>query len=82
MNSPPPLDTLLTTLNISNADLVKASTEQLSFKQVQKARRGKPVTPNIQGKILRALNAYVKGGSYALADLFDNRDGTQGPQVT
>jgi hypothetical protein len=42
---------------LSNADLVKASTEQLTFKQVQKARSGRPVTANIRQKILRAIDA-------------------------
>ncbi len=50
-----PLDTLMNKLGLSNADLVAASTEQLSFKNVQKGRTGRPVTPNIQDKILTAL---------------------------
>ncbi len=50
-----PLDELMTELGLSNADLVKASTEQLTFKMVQKARKGKPLTPNVQNKILAAL---------------------------
>ena len=36
-----PLDELMTELGLSNADLVKASTEQLTFKMVQKARGGR-----------------------------------------
>ncbi len=54
---PQALDSILKARGLSNADLVKASTEQLTFKQVQKARTGRPVTANIQGKITRALNA-------------------------
>jgi uncharacterized protein YbcV (DUF1398 family) len=50
-----PLDTLMTRLGLSNAALVNASTEQLSFKNVQKGRAGKRLTPNIQDKILTAL---------------------------
>ncbi len=54
-NIPQPLDTLMSQLGISNADLVKASTEQLSFKNVQKGRKGRRLSPNIQEKILTAL---------------------------
>ena len=50
-----PLDTLMTRFGLSNADLVRASTEQLSFKMVQKGRTGRDISPNIQEKILRAF---------------------------
>jgi hypothetical protein len=63
-------NTILTQLNLSNDDLVQASTEQLTFKQVQKARLGKPITSNIQGKITRALNACGQGHRYVQRDLF------------
>lgn len=56
-----PLDELMTERGLSNADLVKASTEQLTFKMVQKARKGKPLTPNVQNKILAALKVLVPG---------------------
>ena len=42
---------------LSNAEVVRASTEQLTFKTVQKARKGKPLTPRMQKKILTALKA-------------------------
>ncbi len=51
----------MTELGLSNADLVKASTEQLTFKMVQKARKGKPLTPNVQNKINGALKVLVPG---------------------
>lgn len=51
------LDSILRVNGLTNEDLVKASTDQLTFKQVQKARGGRPVTANIKGKIVRALNA-------------------------
>src|SRR3989338_8101635 len=54
-NIPQPLDTLMNKLGLSNADLVNASTEQLSFKMVQKGCKGRHLTPNIQEKILTAL---------------------------
>lgn len=52
-----PLDALLDEIGLNNHQLVALSTEQLTHKQVQKARKGKRVSVNIQRKILRALNA-------------------------
>ncbi len=51
-----PLDEILNQFKITNNDLVEASQEQLTYKQIRKARLGKPMTSNIQGKITRALN--------------------------
>ena len=51
------IDDILKARGLDNSDLVKASIEQLTFKQVQKARAGRPVSANIQGKIARALKA-------------------------
>lgn len=67
-----PLDVLLDELGLTNRDLVAASTEQLTHKQVQKARKGRRVTENIQRKILNALNA-VSDHRHGLEDLFDYR---------
>lgn len=50
-----PIDVLMTKLGLTNAQLVKASTEQLSFKMVQKARKGRRLAPHIQEKILTAF---------------------------
>jgi len=61
---------ILIQLKLSNDDLVNASTEQLTFKQVQKARAGKKITSNIEGKIVRALNACGEGFSYRQRELF------------
>jgi uncharacterized protein YbcV (DUF1398 family) len=54
-NTPQPLDSIMAKHGLSNADLVNASTEQLSFKMVQKGRKGKRLTTNIQDKILTAI---------------------------
>ncbi len=56
-NNPQPLDVLMTQQGVSNADLVKASSEQLSFKLLQKGRQGRRLKPHLQDKI---LNAFVK----------------------
>ena len=54
-NTVQPLDALMTQLGLTNAQLVHASTAQLSFKMVQKARKGRRLSPNMQTKILAAL---------------------------
>jgi len=68
-----PLDKILTSRSLKNDDLVEASSEQLTHKQVQKARKGRHVTSNIKGKIVRALNAVVKNKKYTQKDLFPKK---------
>ena len=66
-----PLDELLTRFNLANADLVGASSEQLSFKVIQKGRTGRRLTPHAQKKILRALAALRPDHAWTLRDLFN-----------
>jgi hypothetical protein len=70
---PPPLDAIIEQLKLTNAQIVKKSTEQLTFKQLAKARAGKPVTLNIRHKILNALNACLGEERYKVRDLFKER---------
>ena len=65
-----PLDQILDRLELKNADLVSASTEQLTHKQVQKARKGRRITENIQAKIAKALNRIAEE-RFEIRDLFD-----------
>ncbi len=65
-----PLDKILDDLDLANSDLVAASTEQLTHKQVAKSRKGRRVTPNIQQKIANALAACEGGSGYQIGDLF------------
>ena len=64
-----PLDGLLDELGISNHQLVDASTEQITHKMVAKGRKGRKLTANIQGKLLRALNS-ASGKRFEISDLF------------
>ena len=64
------LDELLKKLEVSNVQLVRASREQLTFKNVQKGRTGHRLTPNIQDKILNALLAVKPGLKLSRRDLF------------
>jgi hypothetical protein len=66
-----PLDALMIARGLANADLVKASTEQLTFKMVQKARKGKPVTPRVQKKILEAFKTIDPEYPFNLKLLFN-----------
>lgn len=64
------LDDLMTRLGIANKDLVSASTEQLTFKMVQKGRRGERLTRKVQEKILAALLTLKPDLKIQLRDLF------------
>jgi len=66
-----PLDTILNCLSLKNDDLVSTSSEQLTHKQVQKARKGRSVTLNIKSKITRALNAQMEDQKYTPKNLFN-----------
>lgn len=70
--APYPIDAVMTQRGISNAALVEASTKQLTFKMVQKARKGKRLTPNVQRKILSALQALDPAGKWTLKRLFND----------
>ncbi len=61
----------MTSQALSNVDLVKASTEQLAFKVIQKARKGRRVSPNLQQKILNALKVAVRDKDFQLNQLFN-----------
>ena len=66
-----PLDAVMTRLGLANADLVKASTEQLTHKVVQKGRKGRRLTQNARQKILNALNAASATERFEMRDLFN-----------
>lgn len=69
-----PLDAVMEEKGIKNHDLVAAVPPgTLTHKQVQKARKGRRLTTNMQEKILEALNAYSKPASYRFGDIFNYR---------
>lgn len=65
-----PIAPLLAGLGLKPHDLVAASVEQITHKMVARACKGRRLTPNVQGKILRALTART-GTAYRLEDLFN-----------
>ena len=54
-----PLDTLMERWGITNHELVGTSEEQLSHKQVQKARKGRQLTLHMMQKVTRTLNDVI-----------------------
>lgn len=65
-----PIARLLDELSLKHSDLVNASTEQLTHKMVARACKGRRLTPNVQAKVLRALNA-ATGKQYTPGELFN-----------
>lgn len=69
-----PLDEIMNSKEIKNHDLVAAVRPGfINHKQVQKARKGRRLTTNMQDKILEALNAYSAPESYEFQQLFNYR---------
>jgi len=64
-----PLARLLGELGLKPHDLVAASAEQITHKMVQRGCKGRRLTKNVQGKLLRAINV-ASGNSYVVEDLF------------
>ncbi|MCA9395717.1 MAG: hypothetical protein KC649_00990 [Candidatus Omnitrophica bacterium] len=66
-----PLDALMNRLHIDNADVVAASKEQITFKMVQKGRKGRRLTLHVRMKILRALQSIAAGHELKHEQLFN-----------
>ena len=54
-----PLDRLMEEWGLENHDLVEVSTEQLTHKQVQRARKGREMTLKMKMKVTRAFNVAI-----------------------
>ena len=67
-----PLDAIMEERGLKNHDLVAASKDGLTHKQVQKGRKGRRLTRHIQDKIVEALSAST-GETYNLNQLFNYR---------
>ena len=65
-----PLARLMREHRLQSHDLVAASEEQLTHKMVTKACKGRRLTPNVQGKVLRAFND-ATDQSLSAGDLFN-----------
>ncbi|MCD4779971.1 MAG: hypothetical protein K8S27_05405 [Candidatus Omnitrophica bacterium] len=65
-----PLAQIMTRHNLHSNDIVLNSTEQITHKMISRAVKGRRLTPNVQDKILRALNRTLNT-KFALSDLFN-----------
>ena len=69
-----PIDGIMSASGLSNHALVEASQDMLTFKAVQRARKGRRLTRRMQEKVLRALNRAAHEKTYQREELF-NYDG-------
>jgi len=67
---PQPLADLMAARGLRPADLVRASSEQLTHRMVTRAMKGRRLTPNTMNKVWRAWNA-ATGGDDGREALFD-----------
>ncbi len=70
--NPGKLDRIMAQLGLSNHDLVRVSTQQLTHKMVQKARKGRRLSLNVQQKIFNALKIARPDQAFTLNDLFND----------
>ena len=54
-----PLETMMEVWQLSNHDMVNVSTEQLTHKQVQRAKSGRRLTLKMMQKVTRAFNVAI-----------------------
>ncbi|MBM3863562.1 MAG: hypothetical protein FJ385_06365 [Verrucomicrobia bacterium] len=54
-----PIDRLMTCWNLGNHRLVASSPDQLTHKQVQRARKGRQLTLHMMQKLAQSLNAAI-----------------------
>ncbi len=72
-----PLDAIMNEHGLGNHDLVAASTEPMTHKAVQRARKGRQLTPHMRLRMAAALNRAVRRQGKELerewgpADLFN-----------
>ncbi len=65
-----PISGIMAEHNLKPHDLVTASTDQITHKMISRACKGRRLTPNVQHKLLKALNL-TTGKNYVLSDLFN-----------
>lgn len=67
---PQPIGSIMAECGLKPADLVNNSTEQLTFKMVNRAVKGRRLTSNVKNKLLNALNK-ATGQHYQIEELFN-----------
>lgn len=64
-----PIAKIMALHGLKSHDLVSCSPEQITHKMVSRAVKGRRLTPNVQRKILDALNK-ASNNKYSLKELF------------
>jgi hypothetical protein len=64
-----PIARIMNELGLKPHDLVSASTEQITYKMVARACKGRRLTPHVQSKIINAINS-ASGRHFSMPDLF------------
>ena len=64
-----PIAGIIAKHKLAAGDLVSASTENITFKMVSRACKGRRLTLHVQQKICNALNT-ASGKTFAIRDLF------------
>ncbi len=67
-----PIAKLMELNGLHPSDLVDISTEQITYKMLSRAVKGRRLTINVQSKILNAINK-AQAKQYQLKDLFNYR---------
>jgi len=65
-----PIAKIMALHGLKAADFVEVSTEQLTYKMISRAVKGRRLTPNAQHKVLAALNK-AANKNYTLKDIFN-----------
>ena len=65
-----PIVKIISEKNLKSRDIVNASTEQVTYKMISRAVKGRRLSPKVQNKILRAINI-LTGNRYSLKDIFN-----------
>ena len=64
-----PIAKIIALHGLKPQDMVEGSDEQLTYKMISRAVKGRRLTPNVQHKVLAALNSAAKK-NYTLKELF------------
>jgi hypothetical protein len=65
-----PIADIIALHGLKSHDIVAVSAEQITHKMISRAVKGRRLTPNVQCKILNALNKAAKK-KYSMEDLFN-----------
>ena len=65
-----PIVKIISEKNLKPHDIVNASTEQITYKMISRAVKGRRLSLKVRNKILRAINSFTEN-QYTLKDIFN-----------